>query len=47
MPETFVWRSLPTDAMKMFMGKYTTIGSKWHLHPDVVKRDLNASLGKL
>ena len=33
--------------MKMFMGKYTTIGSKWHLHPDVVKRDLNASLGKL
>ncbi|KAL8648734.1 MAG: hypothetical protein Q9226_005872 [Calogaya cf. arnoldii] len=31
----------------MFMGKYTTIGSRWHLHPGVVKRDLNASLGDI
>lgn len=29
----------------MFMGRYTTIGLKWHLHPGVVKKSLNANLG--
>lgn len=27
------------------MGRYTTIGLKWHLHPGVVKKSLNANLG--
>lgn len=31
----------------MFEGKYTTIGQKWHLHPGVVKKSLNANLGEL
>lgn len=30
---------------EMFEGRYTTIGQKWHLHPDVVKKSLNANLG--
>ncbi|KAK3946255.1 cytochrome P450 [Diplogelasinospora grovesii] len=30
--------------LEMFSGKYTTIGVKWHLHPNVVKKDLNANL---
>ncbi|EAW12417.1 cytochrome P450 [Aspergillus clavatus NRRL 1] len=30
---------------EMFEGKYTTIGQKWHLHPNVVKQSLNTSLG--
>jgi hypothetical protein len=30
---------------EMFEGKYTTIGQKWHLHPNVVKKSLNANLG--
>ncbi|KAL4922537.1 cytochrome P450 [Aspergillus aurantiobrunneus] len=29
---------------EMFEGKYTTIGQKWHLHPNVVKKSLNANL---
>ncbi|EAA63242.1 hypothetical protein AN3274.2 [Aspergillus nidulans FGSC A4] len=29
---------------EMFEGRYTTIGQKWHLHPDVVKKSLNANL---
>ncbi|PYI24536.1 cytochrome P450 [Aspergillus violaceofuscus CBS 115571] len=32
---------------EMFEGKYTTIGQKWHLHPDVVKRSLNANLERI
>ncbi|KAM7203158.1 putative cytochrome P450 [Naviculisporaceae sp. PSN 640] len=30
--------------LEMFSGKYTTIGVKWHLHPGVVKKNLNANL---
>ncbi|KAH7322513.1 putative cytochrome P450 [Stachybotrys elegans] len=33
--------------LEMFSGKQTTIGIKWHLHPAVVKRDLNASLAQI
>ncbi|KAK6826398.1 hypothetical protein RU639_005612 [Aspergillus parasiticus] len=29
---------------EMFEGRYTTIGQKWHLHPNVVKNSLNANL---
>ncbi|KAL8906557.1 MAG: hypothetical protein Q9207_001941 [Kuettlingeria erythrocarpa] len=37
-----------TDSfLEMFMGKYTSIGLKWHLHPNVVKKDLNSALTKL
>lgn len=31
----------------MFMGKYTTVGLKWHLHPRVIKTELNSKLSKL
>lgn len=30
---------------EMFEGQYTTIGQKWHLHPNVVKTSLNGNLG--
>jgi len=33
--------------LEMFMGDYTTIGRKWHLHPAVVKRDLNSHLAEI
>lgn len=33
--------------LEMFMGKYTTIGHKWHLHPKIVKKVLNASLNEI
>lgn len=31
----------------MFEGEYTTIGQKWHLHPNVVKKSLNSNLGRI
>ncbi|KAI4201502.1 MAG: hypothetical protein LQ348_001639 [Seirophora lacunosa] len=33
--------------LEMFLGQYTTIGFKWHLHPNVIKKDLNAALTKI
>lgn len=37
-----------TDSfLEMFMGRYTSIGLKWHLHPNVVKKDLNAALARI
>ena len=34
-----------TSFSEMFEGQYTTIGQKWHLHPNVVKTSLNGNLG--
>ncbi|KAL9021135.1 MAG: hypothetical protein Q9185_001674 [Variospora sp. 1 TL-2023] len=37
-----------TDSfLEMFLGEYTSIGFKWHLHPVVIKKDLNAALNKI
>ncbi|OCL05915.1 putative cytochrome P450 [Glonium stellatum] len=33
--------------LEMFMGRYTTIGMRWHLHPGVVKKSLNSNLAAI
>lgn len=35
-----------TNSTKMFVGKYTTVGSRSTLHPRVAKRNLTRHLGK-